>query len=204
LVDTISSAKNAKYFTRLTGAAGGVSLAGDSAMAESIQKKLDRVRRPRVQITYDVEDGGALKKVELPFVVGVLADLSGDNAANLPAMKERKFDEIDRDNINERLKAAAPEVAMRVNNTLTGDGSQLGLKLKFESMDDFSPAAIAQQVEPLKKLLQERERLNEVLAKMESNQKLEDILGQVMSNTEKVQALAKKMGVDAADAPKGE
>jgi type VI secretion system protein ImpB len=173
-------------------------------MAESVQKKLDRVRRPRVQITYDVEDGGALKKVELPFVVGVLADLSGDNSANLPAMKERKFDEIDRDNINERLKSAAPEVSMRVKNTLAGDGSQLGVKLKFENMDDFSPANIAQQVEPLKKLLQERERLNEVLAKMESNQKLEDILGQVMSNTEKVQALAKKMGVDAADAPKGE
>lgn len=173
-------------------------------MSESIQKKLDRVRRPRVQITYDVEDGGALKKVELPFVVGVLADLSGDAAANLPAMKERKFDEIDRDNINERLKAAAPEVSMRVNNTLAGDGSQIGVKLKFESMDDFSPAAVAQQVEPLKKLLQERERLNEVLAKMESNQKLEDILSQVMSNTEKVQALAKKMGVEAAEAPKGE
>lgn len=173
-------------------------------MAESVQKKLDRVRRPRVQITYDVEDGGALKKVELPFVVGVLADLSGDNAGNLPALKDRKFNEIDRDNINERLKSAAPEVSMRVNNTLAGDGSQLGVKLKFEHMDDFSPAAIANQVEPLKKLLEERNRLNEVLAKMESNQKLEDILSQVMSNTEKVQALAKKMGVDAADAPKGE
>lgn len=173
-------------------------------MSESIQKKLDRVRRPRVQITYDVEDGGALKKVELPFVVGVLADLSGDNAANLPAMKERKFDEIDRDNINERLKSAAPEVSMRVNNTLAGDGSQIGVKLKFENMDDFSPASIAKQVEPLKKLLEERDRLNEVLAKMESNQKLEDLLSQVMSNTDKVQALAKKMGVDAAEQPKGE
>lgn len=173
-------------------------------MSESMQKKLDRVRRPRVQITYDVEDGGALKKVELPFVVGVLADLSGDNAANLPAMKERKFDEIDRDNINERLKAAAPEVSMRVNNTLAGDGSQLGVKLKFENMEDFSPAKIAEQIEPLKKLLEERERLNEVLGKMESNQKLEDILSQVISNTEKVQALAKKMGVDTAEEPKGE
>lgn len=173
-------------------------------MAESIQKKLDRVRRPRVQITYDVEDGGALKKVELPFVVGVLADLSGDNAASLPAMKERKFDEIDRDNFNDRLKSAAPEVSMRVNNTLSGDGSQIGVKLKFENMDDFSPAGVAKQVEPLKKLLEERERLNEVLAKMESNQKLEDLLSQVMANTDKVTELAKKMGVDSADAPKGE
>ena len=113
-------------------------------MAESLQHKLDRVRRPRVQITYDVEDGGAMKKVELPYVVGVLADLSADNAANLPAMKERKFDEIDRDNLNERLKAAAPELGFRVDNKLAGDGSQMPVKLKYESMDDFSPANVVQ------------------------------------------------------------
>lgn len=173
-------------------------------MAESLQKKLDRVRRPRVQITYDVEDGGALKKVELPFVVGVLADLSADGAANLPAMKERRFKEIDRDNINEVLEDAAPEVGLRVKNTLAGDDSQLGVKLKFKNLDDFSPAAVANQVEPLKKLLEERERLNEVLGKMESNQKLEDLLGQVLANTEKVKEMAQKMGIDADNPPKGE
>jgi type VI secretion system protein ImpB len=173
-------------------------------MAESMQKKLDRVRRPRVQITYDVEDGGALKQVELPFVVGVLADLSGDAAANLPALKERKFEEIDRDNIDDRLKAAAPEISMRVNNTLAGDGSQLAVKLKFEKMDDFSPANVAKQVEPLKKLLEERDRLNEVLAKMESNQKLEDLLSQVVASTDKATELAKKMGIDSTEAAKGE
>lgn len=174
-------------------------------MAESIQKKLDRVRRPRVQITYDVEDGGALKKVELPFVVGVLADLSADSAGDLPAMKERRFKEIDRDNINEVLKDAAPEINLRVKNRLTGDDSQIGVKLKFENMDDFEPAKVASQVEPLKKLMEERERLNEVLGKMESNQKLEDLLSQVMSNTEKVKELAQKMGVDAENnPPKGE
>ncbi|MFL5329315.1 MAG: type VI secretion system contractile sheath small subunit [Gemmataceae bacterium] len=170
-------------------------------MAESLQHKLDRVRRPRVQITYDVEDGGAMKKVELPYVVGVMADLSADNAANLPAIKERKFDEIDRDNFNDRLKAAAPEVSFRVDNKLAGDGSQMPVKLKFENMDDFSPANVAQQVEPLRRLLEERQRLNEVLGKMESSQKLEDLLGQVLANTEKVQELAKQMGVDAAGNP---
>lgn len=173
-------------------------------MAESIQKKLDRVRRPRVQITYDVEDGGALKKVELPFVVGVLADLSADGASNLPPMKERRFKEIDRDNINDVLKDSAPEINLRVKNRLAGDDSQIGVKLKFESMDDFEPAKVAQQVEPLRKLMEERERLNEVLGKMESNQKLEDLLGQVMSNTEKIKELAQKMGVDAENPPKGE
>lgn len=173
-------------------------------MAESIQKKLDRVRRPRVQITYDVEDGGALKKVELPFVVGVLADLSADGAANLPAMKERRFKEIDRDNINEVLEDAAPEINIRAKNTLAGDDSQIGVKLKFKNLDDFSPAAVAQQVEPLKKLLEERERLNEVLGKMESNAKLEDLLAQVLTNTEKVKEMAQKMGIDAANPPKGE
>jgi type VI secretion system protein ImpB len=170
-------------------------------MAESIQHKLDRVRRPRVQITYDVEDGGAMKKVELPYVVGVMADLSGDNAANLPGMKEREFKEIDRDNINEQLKAAAPELSFRVKNALAGDDSQMPVKLNFESMDDFSPAAVAQQVEPLRRLLEERQRLNEVLGKMESSQKLEDLLSQVLANTEKVQEMAKQMGIDAAANP---
>jgi type VI secretion system protein ImpB len=173
-------------------------------MSESQQHKLDRVRRPRVQITYDVEDGGAMKKKELPFVVGVLADLSADAAANLPPLKERKFKEIDRDNLNDVLRDAAPEVSMRVNNTLANDGTQLGVKLKFENMDDFSPAAVANQVEPLKRLLEERERLNEVLAKMESNQKLEDLLGQVLANTQKVQELAKQLGVEAGDGAKKE
>jgi len=173
-------------------------------MSESLQHKLDRVRRPRVQITYDVEDGGAMKKVELPFVVGVLADLSADAAANLPAMKERRFKEIDRDNLNDVLRDAAPEVSMRVNNALANDGSQLAVKLQFKSMDDFSPAQVAEQVEPLKRLLDERQRLNEVLAKMESNQKLEDLLGQVLANTDKVQELAKQLGIEAGDAAKKE
>src|SRR4051812_18410371 len=174
-------------------------------MAESMQHKLDRVRRPRVQITYDVEDGGAMKKVELPYVVGVLADLSADNASNLPAIKERKFDEIDRDNFNDRLAAAAPEINLRVDNKLAGDGSQLPVKLSFESMDDFEPGNVARKVEPLKRLLEERERLNEVLGKMESSQKLEDLLSQVLANTEKIQDLAKQMGIEAAaNPPKGE
>src|SRR5262245_7352082 len=172
-------------------------------MAESIQHKLDRVRRPRVQITYDVETGGAMVKKELPFVVGVLADLSAQRKTPLPALKDRKFVEIDRDNINDVMADAAPEVSMRVANELAGDGSQLAVNLRFSHLDDFDPARVAEQVEPLKELLEMRKRLDQVLGKMESNQKLEALLEDVLSNSEKVKELAKQMGIEAPAAPEG-
>jgi type VI secretion system protein ImpB len=167
-------------------------------MSESLQHKLDRVRRPRVQITYDVETNGAMQKVELPFVVGVLADLSGQPKEALRAMKERKFTNVDRDNFNEVLERSAPRLAMKVDNKLTGENdSKLAVELNFKNMDDFEPARIAEQVPALKELLEMRQRLTQLLSKMEGNDKLEQLLGDVMQNTEKAMALAKEMGIEA-------
>jgi len=167
-------------------------------MAESLQHKLDRVRRPRVQITYDVETNGAMVKKELPFVVGVLADLSAQRKTPLPAMRDRKFTEIDRDNIDSVMADAAPELSIRVANRLSEDGSQLSVPLKFRNMDDFSPGKVAEQVAPLKELLEMRKRLDEVLGKIEANVKLEGLLQDVLTNDEKVKALAQQMGIDTS------
>lgn len=172
-------------------------------MAESLQHKLDRVRRPRVQLTYDVETGGALEKKELPFVVGVLADLSGHPSEAPKAIKDRKFVPIDRDNFDDVLAKAAPRVALKVDNRLTGDGSKLAVELNFNSFDDFEPARVAAQVPALKELLEVRGRLNQLLSKMEGNDKLGELLGDILENTEKAAALAKELGVNpAADSPK--
>ena len=168
--------------------------------SESYQKKLDRVRRPRVQITYDVETNGALQKRELPYVVGVMADLSGQPKDPLRPMKERKFVPIDRDNFNQVLEKSAPRVAMRVDNKLTDDNSKLAVELNFKNMDDFDPAAIAKQVPALKELLEMRNRLTQLMSKMEGNDKLETLLGDVLQNTEKAMALAKEIGIK----PEGE
>jgi type VI secretion system protein ImpB len=170
-----------------------------------LQHKLDRVRRPRVQITYDVETGGAMEKVELPFVVGVMADLSGQPKEALRPMKERKFTPIDRDNFNDVLEKATPRLAMKVQNRLTGDDSKLAVELNFKNMDDFEPTRVAEQVAPLKELLEMRKRLQELMSKMEGNDKLEQLLGDVLNNTEKAMSLAKQMGIEsAAEAPKTE
>ncbi len=163
--------------------------------SDSLQHKLDRVRRPRVQITYDVETNGALQKVELPFVVGVMADLSGQPKDPLKAVKDRKFVSIDRDNFDDVLARSAPRLAFRVDNKLTNDNTQLAVELNFKNMDDFSPAKIAEQVGPLKELLEMRQRLSQLLNKMEGNDKLEKLLSDVLGSTEKAAALAKEMGV---------
>jgi type VI secretion system protein ImpB len=165
-------------------------------MAESLQHKLDRVRRPRVQITYDVETNGALQKVELPFVVGVLADLSGQPKEALKGVKDRKFVNIDADNFDDVLAKSAPRLAFGVDNKLTDDNTKVNVELNFKSMDDFSPAKIAEQVGPLKELLDMRQRLSQLLNKMEGNDKLESLLAQVLGNTEKAAALAKDLGVN--------
>jgi type VI secretion system protein ImpB len=177
-------------------------------MAESLQHKLDRVRRPRVQITYDVETNGAMEKKELPFVVGVMADLSGQPKDPLRPLKERKFVPVDRDNFNEVLARATPRLAMKVQNRLTDEDSKLAVELNFKSMDDFEPARVAEQVGPLKELMEMRQRLTQLLSKMEGNDKLEQLLGEVMGNTEKALALAKQMGIETGapetEAPKSE
>jgi type VI secretion system protein ImpB len=165
-------------------------------MSESLQHKLDRVRRPRVQITYDVEVGGAMQKVEMPFVVGVLADLSGANASQQKSLKERKIVSVDRDNFNEVLARMAPRAAFKVDNKLTDPGSKLAVELNFKGIDDFEPARVAQQIGPLKELYEMRQRLSQLLTKMEGNDKLEQLLADVLNNTDKAVALAKQMGIE--------
>jgi type VI secretion system protein ImpB len=175
--------------------------------SESLQHKLDRVRRPRVQITYDVETGGAMQKVELPFVVGVMADLSAQPKEPLRALKDRKFVPIDRDNFNDVLKRATPRLALKVQNKLTDEDSKLAVELNFSNMDDFDPARVAEQVPALKELLDMRQRLTQLMSKMEGNDKLEALLAQVMNNTEKAMELAKQVGIEPAaggEAPKPE
>jgi len=162
-----------------------------------MQHKLDRVRRPRVQITYDVETNGAMQKTELPFVIGVMADLSGQAKEALRPLKDRKFTNIDRDNFNDVMERSAPRVAMKVDNKLTGEGdSKLAVELNFKNMDDFEPVRVAEQIAPLKELLDMRQRLTQLMSKMEGNDKLEALLSDVLGNTEKAMALAKEMGID--------
>ena len=171
--------------------------------ADSRQHTLDRVRRPRVQITYDVETNGAMRKVELPFVVGVLADLAGMPKYTPKPLKEHKFVPIDRDNFNKVLAKMEPRLALRVQNKLTGEDTKLGAELNFKHIDDFEPARVAEQIPALKELLDMRHRLSQLLNKMEGNEKLERLLEQVLNNTDQKMSLAQKLGV-AGDAPKTE
>jgi len=167
-------------------------------MSESTQHKLDRVRRPRVQITYDVETGGAMQKTELPFVVGVMAELSGSPKEALKPLKERKVASIDRDNFNSVLEKATPRVAMKVQNRLTDEDTKIAVELNFKSMEDFEPQRVAAQVGPMKALVEMRQNLTNLLSKMEGNEKLDELLTAVLTNTEQAQALAKQMGIGAA------
>ena len=168
-------------------------------MAESLQHKLDRIRRPRVHITYDVETGGALKKTELPFVVGVLADLSGQPKQALAPLKDRKAVFIDRDNFNDVLARAGVRLALKVRNRLGDPNSKLAVELNFKHMDDFGPDRLARQIAPLKELLDMRQELTQLLSRMEGNDKLEQLLADVLANTEKATAVARAM--DASPAP---
>ena len=166
---------------------------------ESTQHKLDRIRPPRVHITYDVEIGDAIEMKELPFVVGVLADLSGKPDAPLPRVKDRKFVEIDRDNFNAVLRGMQPRLAFRVDNKLTDDDTKLGLELRFNSLDDFEPEAVVNQVEPLRKLIETRRQLAALLAKTDGNDRLSERLQEIIGNTEMLQQLGKEAGVEAPD-----
>jgi type VI secretion system protein ImpB len=168
------------------------------AKKESLQHTLDRVRSPRVQITYDVEIGDAIEMKEIPFVVGVLGDLSGKPDEPLPKLKDRKFIEIDRDNFNKVLEGMKPRVAFRVDNKLANDGSQLAIDLRFKSMDDFHPEHVAEQVEPLRKLVDARQRLSDLLTKLDGNDKLDEMLQEVISNTESLKKLGDESGADTS------
>ncbi len=166
-------------------------------MPESTQHKLDRIRPPRVQITYDVEIGGAIQKKELPLVVGILADLSGKPEEALPALKERKFIEIDRDNFNAVLASINPRMVASVDNHLSKDGGQTNVELKFKSLDDFSPVSIVRQVDALRKLFESRQKLNDLLAKLDGNDTLDNMLQQTVANPDDLKQLK------AANTPEG-
>lgn len=163
------------------------------AKKESTQKRLQKVRPPRVQITYDVEVGDAIEQKELPFVVGVMGDFSGDPEQPLPRLRDRKFVNIDPDDFNEVMKGMTPRAAYKVKNTLTGEG-EIGIELDFESIEDFSPEAVVQQVEPLRKLQEARSKLADLRNKLAGSEKLEDILNEVLVNTEKLQQLGAEVG----------
>ena len=167
--------------------------------SQSTQHRLDRVRKPRVHLTYDVEVGGAIQLRELPFVVGVLADLSGKPDEPLPKLKERKFVDIDRDNFDKVLAAMKPRLAFQAENTLQADGSMMNVELRFGSLDDFSPEQVAQQIEPLRKLVEARGRLTSLLSKMDGNDKLEELLQDVVSNTESLKKLRAEAGRGGSD-----
>ena len=142
---------------------------------ESIHSKLSRVRKPRVHITYDVETEGAAVKKELPFVVGVMGDFAGQNTEALKPLKDRRFVQIDRDNFDEVLKRMNPKLNFKVENKLAGDGSEFSVDLQFKSMQDFEPAAIVKQVEPLDKLMATRNKLRDLMTKIDRSEELENI-----------------------------
>lgn len=158
-------------------------------MSTSSQKFIARNRAPRVQIEYDVELYGAEKKVQLPFVMGVMSDLSGKSEEPLPAVADRKFLEIDIDNFDDRMKSMKPRAAFQVPNTLTGKGN-LAVDITFESMDDFSPAAIAKKVEPLRKLLEARTELSNLMTYMDGKTGAEELIAKVMQDPSLLKSLA--------------
>ena len=162
---------------------------------ESLQHTLDRVRSPRVQITYDVEVGDAIEMKEIPFVVGVLADLSGKPEEPLPKLKERKLVEIDRDNFNQVLDGMKPRLAYRVDNKLSDDDSSMAVELKFKSMEDFHPEKVAKQIDPIRKLVEAREKLSGLLNKLDGNDKLDELLQEVISSTDSLEKLGREAGV---------
>jgi len=169
---------------------------------ESLQKKLGRVRPPRVHITYDVQVGDAIEKRDLPFVVGVMADLSGMPEKALPPIAKRKFVNIDRDNINDVMKKIGPRLAFKVPNRLSEDDTNLNVELRFESMDDFQPAKVAQQITPLRKLLELRNSLANVRSSLIGNDKLESMLQEMIHNEDMLRQAGAEAGVSGEEKEK--
>ena len=170
-------------------------------MAESRQHTLDRVRKPRVQITYDVEIGDAIEKKELPFVVGVLADLSGNPENPLPAMKNRKFVEIDRDNFMDIMAVINPRLVIRVANKLSDENPEISIELRFKEMSDFEPQNLAKNIPALAALYQKRNNLKNLIAKMDGNDPLEALLTQIMKNNDNLQKLKAEVEAKLAERP---
>jgi type VI secretion system protein ImpB len=165
-------------------------------MAESIHEKLKRVRKPRVHITYEVETEGAEILRELPFVVGIMGDFSGDPTEPLRSLSERKFIQIDRDNFNDVMVRMTPGLNIRVDNKLAGDGSQMAVALKFNSIEDFEPGRVAEQVPALKALLETRNKLRDLMSKVDRSEQLENLLEQILKNEGELKSLSGELGLD--------
>jgi type VI secretion system protein ImpB len=166
---------------------------------------LERVRKPRVHIKYEVHTGDATVEKELPFVVGVLGDFSGNPTQPLKSLANRKFITVDRDNFNEVMEKMTPGVNIKVQNTLKGDGTEMSVQLKFNAIEDFEPGEIARQVEPLRKLLEARDKLRDLLTKVDRSDDLENLLEQVLKNTEDIKKLSSELGTQTSgeQAPQG-
>jgi len=169
----------------------------------SIHDKLERVRKPRVHITYQVETEGAMVERELPFVVGVMGDFSGDPTEPLKPLKDRKYIQIDRDNFNDVMARMTPGLNLKVDNTLQGDGSQMAVGLKFRSIEDFEPAAVVNQVPALKKLMETRNQLRDLMTKVDRSEDLEKVLERVLQNTDDLKKLGGDLGVEAQSGNSG-
>ena len=165
-------------------------------MAESIHEKLKRVRKPRVHITYEVETEGAEILRELPFVVGIMGDFSGDPTQPLKPLSERKFIQIDRDNFNEVMARMTPGLNIRVDNKLADDGSQMAVSLQFDSIEDFEPARVAEQVPALKVLLETRNKLRDLMSKVDRSEQLESLLEQILTNENELKSLSGQLGLE--------
>jgi len=169
-------------------------------MAESFQKRRIRQRPTRVNISYDVDTGDAIVQKELPFIMGVMADLSGDGAESLPDLRDRKFIEIGPENFDKVLKSSNAELTFSVDNKLSGEeGGKLGVSLKFDKFDDFSPDAVANQVEPLKELLDKRKQLSDLRGKLASNFKLDQALQAALGDEEKMGQLKDEIAAGAGE-----
>jgi len=169
-------------------------------MAESIHEKLKRVRKPRVHITYEVETEGAEILRELPFVVGIMGDFSGDPTESLRPLAERKFIQIDRDNFNEVMARMTPGLNIRVANKLADDGSEMAVALKFNSIEDFEPGRVADQVPALKALLETRNKLRDLMSKVDRSEQLESLLEQILKNENELKSLSGELGLDKSEA----
>ncbi len=165
-------------------------------MAESIHEKLKRVRKPRVHITYEVETEGAEILRELPFVMGIMGDFSGDPTEPLHPLSERKFIQIDRDNFNDVMARMTPGLNIRVDNKLADDGSQVAVALKFNSIEDFEPGRLAEQVPALKALLETRNKLRDLMSKVDRSEQLESLLEQILKNESELKSLSGELGLD--------
>jgi len=161
---------------------------------DTIYGKRERVRKPRVHISYDVETEDGKERRELPFVVGVVGDFSGDPTAKLKPLADREFVQIDRDNFDDVLARMKPGLNLRVENTLQGDGSEFGLQLKFEKMEDFEPGRVVQQVEPLRKLMETRNKLKDLQGRIQSSPDFEEELGKVLKSDNSIKTLAENLG----------